>query len=177
MSGIDAVMIREKQLDIRSILELGKRILEIAPNLALWINGRLDVALALGVGFHGGEDYPDVPASLCPLSRPLHSLEQINDRSTVDQLLISPVFEVPGKSSFLGTVGLHNILDNLPPCRAKLLALGGINPENATELQHHRLDGIALIRGIWDSVDPRAAVDRMRATWRRDRDFGKENKC
>jgi len=172
-SGIDALMIREKHLDARSLLDLGRRILDIAPLLPIWLNGRLDIAIALGVGFHGGEDYPhcpQIPPSLCAVSRPLHDVAQIQERQVSDQLLISPVFAVSGKGKPLGVLGLHRILDSLPPWRGKLLALGGINPQNASDLQHLRLDGIALIRSLWDSKHPRDAVDKLRSAW-------KENKC
>lgn len=169
-SGIDALMIREKQMSVRSILNLGQQIKDLAPNLPLWVNDRLDAALALGVGFHGGEDYPQLPASICEISRPLHNIAQISERRESDQLLISPIFDVPDKSEPIGIRGLHGILDNMPPWRGKLLALGGISPENAAALQHHRLDGIALIRGIWDSVNPNGIVDKLRNAW-------KENKC
>jgi len=164
-SGIDALMIREKHLSVRSLLDLGRRIKDIAPNLPLWINGRLDVALALGVGFHGGEDYPPVPASICETSRPLHNISQISERREFDQLLISPVFEVPGKGEPIGIQGLRTILDKMPPWRGKLLALGGINTENAAALRHNRLDGIAMIRGIWDSTNPSDIVDKLRGAW------------
>ena len=145
-------------------MELGRWIMNLAPELPLWINGRLDIALALGVGFHGGEDYPDLPP-LCPISRPLHRVEQLQGRTNADQLLISPVFKVPGKSKPLGIAGLHEIINNMPPWRGKLLALGGINYKNVAELQHHRLDGVALIRGIWDSDDPSDMVGQLRSAW------------
>jgi thiamine monophosphate synthase len=165
-SGIDALMIREKHLDARSLLSLGQRIKEIALGLPLWINGRLDVAIALGAGLHGGNDYPSVPPSFCPISRPLHDIAHLQERNASDQLLISPVFAVPGKGSPLGIRGLHDILDKMPPWHGKILALGGINTENAMDLQHPRLDGIALMRCLWDSDHPRDIVDKLRAAWR-----------
>jgi thiamine-phosphate pyrophosphorylase len=165
LSGIDALMIREKHLDARSLLTLGRRIRGIAPRLALWINGRLDVALALGAGLHGGEDYPQAPPGLCAVSRPLHSISQVQCRLDTDQLLISPIFDVPGKGAPMGPGGLHDILDNMPPWQGKLLALGGIDADNAAALKHRRLDGVALIRGLWDSSSPTDAVDRLRRAW------------
>ena len=166
-SGIDALMIREKHLDARSLLDLGKRVRDIAPGITLWINGRLDIALALGAGFHGGYGYPKVPPAICPVSRPLHSLAQVKGRHATDQLLISPVFDVPGKGQPIGVHGLHDILGGMPPWKGKLLALGGINAENAASLQHDRLDGVALIRGLWGSGCPRETVDRLRCVWKR----------
>ncbi|MDR1840696.1 MAG: thiamine phosphate synthase [Holophagales bacterium] len=168
-SGIDALMIREKHLNAQSLLDLGRQILDMAPALPLWINGRLDVALALGVGFHGPEDYPEIPPRLCAVSRPLHNIAQIRERQHSDQLLVSPVFAVPGKGEPLGVPGLYGILDNLPPWRRTVLALGGINPENAAILQHNRLDGVALIRSLWDSKNPRNVVDKLRSAWKDDK--------
>jgi len=161
-SGIDALMLREKHLDVRALLALGKTILDMAPGLPLWVNGRLDVALALGAGFHGGEDCPSVPHSLCQISRPLHDASQIQERLYSHQLLVSPVFDVPGKGKRLGIEGLHKILDKIPPWHGRLLALGGISADNVAALRHPRLDGVALIRGIWDAASPSKAIDELR---------------
>jgi thiamine-phosphate pyrophosphorylase len=171
-SGIDALLLRERRLDVRALLVLGRMVLDmargLAPGLELWIGGRLDVALALGAGFHGGEDCPDVPPSLCPVSRPLHDASQIRERAGCHQLLISPVFDVPGKGGPLGAVGLHKILDKMPTAHGRLLALGGIRAENAAALRHPRLDGVALIRSVWDVADPRDTVEGLRNAWKED---------
>ena len=165
-SGIDALMVREKGISARELLGLCRRVRDMAPpHLALWVAGRLDVALAVGAGYHAGEDCPQAPPSLCPTSRPLHGLTQIHERNGNDQLLISPIFHVPGKGAPIGAKGLHDILGNMPPWKGRLLALGGIGPKNVGGLKHPRLDGVALIRGIWESDDPRAAVEALRGAW------------
>jgi thiamine monophosphate synthase len=165
-------MLREKRLDVRTLLALGRMVLDMArdlvPGLEIWIGGRLDVALALGVGFHGGEDCPDVPPSLCPVSRPLHDASQIRGRAGCHQLLISPVFDVPSKGRPLGVLGLHKILDEIPVAHGRLLALGGIRAENAAALRHPKLDGVALIRGVWDVDCPRETVEGLRSAWKGD---------
>jgi len=164
-SGIDALMVREKGISASELLDLCRRIRDMAPHLTLWVAGRLDVALAVGAGFHAGEDCPPAPPSLCPTSRPLHSISQLPQRDENDQLLISPIFAVPGKGAPIGTKSLHDILENIPPWRGRLLALGGVTHENAGRLKHPKLDGIALIRGIWESGNPRATVEALRKTW------------
>jgi thiamine-phosphate pyrophosphorylase len=162
-------MLREKRLDPRTLLELGRRIMNMAPNLTLWVNDRLDVALALGVGFHGSEGYPEVPRSLCPISRPIHDAAQIQTRAGSDQLLVSPVFGVPGKGRPLGAKGLHEVLEKMPPRHGQLLALGGIGADNAAGLRHPRLFGVAMIRGIWNADRPKEAVRALRNAWGGDR--------
>lgn len=161
-SGIDGLMIREAQLDARPLLELVRWCQREAPQVELWVRGRLDVALAAGCGLHAPEAYPSVPAGRLPLSRPLHAIEDFADRSHAQQLLLSPVFPVPGKGRALGPEGLHALLDRLPPFSGRLLALGGIQAANAVSLRHPRLQGFALIRALWESSDPAALVRSFR---------------
>jgi thiamine-phosphate pyrophosphorylase len=164
-SGIDALMIREKGLSAKELLDLGKRVRDMAPHLALWVADRLDIAIAIRAGYHAGEDAPPAPPSLCPISRPLHSMGQMHERDAKDQLLISPIFHVPGKGTPIGAKGLHEILDNMPQWKGKVLALGGIGPENVGGIKHPKLDGIALIRSLWESSSPSATVEALRRTW------------
>lgn len=162
-SGIDGLMIREPQLDARPLLDLVRWCQREAPGIELWVRGRLDVALAAGCGLHAPETYPPVSPGGLPLSRPLHALQDFAERSGAQQLLVSPVFEVPGKGPALGRQGLHGILDCLPPFGGRVLALGGINADNATLLRHPRLDGFALIRALWEAEDPAVVVKAVRA--------------
>lgn len=162
-SGIDALMIREKQLEARALLDLVRRVQDLAPDLPLWVNGRLDVALRTGCGLHAPETYPAVPPGLLPLSRPLHALEDFPERALAQQLILSPAFPTPGKGPALSPEGLHRWLEGLPPFPGRLLALGGITPDNARTLRHPRLAGVAVIRALWDAPDPQAVVARLKA--------------
>lgn len=164
-SGVDALMIREKALEARALLELARWCRAEAPDVELWVNGRLDVALAADCGLHAPEAYPELPSDLVRLSRPLHDPAQAAGRLGAAQLLLSPVFPVPGKGDAFGAEGLHRRLDALPPFRGRLLALGGITPANAAELRHPRLDGLALIRALWNSGEPGHAVEALRKAW------------
>jgi len=164
-SGIDALMIREKGLDARPLLELTRRTQELAPGLPLWVSGRLDVALAAGCGLHAPEAYPEVPEDLLPLSRPLHDPAQFPARRGAQQLILSPVFPTPGKGAALGAEALREWLDALPPFPGRFLALGGITPSNCAELRHPRLAGVAMIRSLWHAKEPAAVVAKLREAW------------
>lgn len=161
-SGADGFLIREHGLDARALLDAVKWCQREAPGVEVWAGGRLDVALAAGCGLHAPEAYPEVPEDLLPLSRPLHEEGQFAARRGCRQVLIAPVFATPGKGEAWGTARLHRFLDSTPP-GPRLLALGGISEATAAELRHPRLDGLALIRAIWDTPDPRAAVSRLKA--------------
>ena len=163
-SGIDAMMIREKQRDAGPLLDLTHWIQDFAPSVEVWMNGRLDVALAAGCGLHAPEAYPDVPADLLPLSRPIHSEDQIRSRRSCRQLLLGPIFAVPGKGAAWGVERLHWMLEGIP-AGPRVLALGGIFPTNSASLRHPRLDGITLIRALMDAPEPIRVVEAFRQSW------------
>lgn len=163
-SGVDAFLIREKQLAARDLLEAVRWCQDAAPEVALWVAGRLDVALSAGCGLHAPEDHPDLESGLVPLSRPLHDEGRWLARQAADQLLISPVFASPGKGEPWGAPRLRRFLDRLPEGGPRLLALGGVDPANAPELHHPRLAGLAAIRCFWEG-DPVRSVARFRNCW------------
>jgi thiamine monophosphate synthase len=160
-SGVDAFLIREKHLPARELLEAARWCQDTAPEVALWVAGRLDVAFAAGCGLHAPENHPEVEPGLVPLSRPLHAEAQWASRSSAEQLLIAPVFASPGKGAPWGAGRLHQFLDGLPSEGPRLLALGGVDLSNAPTLQHPRLAGIAAIRPFWEE-DPARSVARFR---------------
>jgi len=161
-AGVDGFLIREKQLEARALLDAATWCQDTAPDVALWVAGRLDVAFAAGCGLHAPEAHPEVDPDLVPLSRPLHDEGQWASRSGVDQLLVSPVFPSPGKGAPWGVERLGRFLDDLPLEGPRVLALGGVDPSNAGSLCHPRLAGIAAIRPFWEG-DPRRAVAQFRA--------------
>ncbi len=154
-SGVDAFLIREKELPTRQLLAAARWCQDTAPEVALWVAGRLDVAWAAGCGLHAPEAYPDLETGQVPLSRPLHAESQWADRSAVAQLLVSPVFSSPGKGAPWGPGRLRRFLDSLPPAGPRLLALGGVEPANAASISHPRLGGFAAIRPFWDGAPER----------------------
>ncbi|MFN7958188.1 MAG: thiamine phosphate synthase [Holophagaceae bacterium] len=160
-SGVDAFLIREKQMPTRGLLGAVRWCQDLAPHVELWVAGRLEVACATGCGLHGAEADPEVGPGLVPVSRPLHEEGQWEARRDADQLLISPVFASPGKGAPWGPGRFRRFLDELPASGPRLLALGGVTPENAPLLRHLRLAGIAAIRPFWEGK-PEEAVARFR---------------
>ena len=160
-SGVDGFLIREKGMEARALLDAARWCRDEAPEIDLWVGGRLDIALAAGCGLHAPEAYPEIPEGLVPLSRPLHDETQFAARRLCQQLLVSPVFTSPSKGAPWGVARLHHFLETAPP-GPRLLALGGLAFENIGALKHPRLDGLALIRAIWGAPDPREAVSRLR---------------
>jgi thiamine monophosphate synthase len=160
-SGVDAFLLREKDLPARALLDAVRWCQDTAPEVELWVGGRLDVACAAGCGLHAPEGHPDLPPGLVPLSRPLHDEAQWAARETADQLLISPVFHSPGKGQPWGWERLWAFLEGRPETGPRLLALGGLDPLNASRVRHPRLAGIAAIRPFWNG-EPARTIARFR---------------
>lgn len=160
-AGVDGFLIREPSLGTRALLEAAGWCRREAPQVELWVHGRLDVALAAGCGLHAPEAHPDPPA-LVPLSRPLHAESQFPGRAGCAQLLVAPIHPVPGKGEAWGAARLHGFLDALPTDAPRMLALGGIRPDRMAGLAHPRLSGVALIRALWEAADPGALVRDLR---------------
>jgi thiamine monophosphate synthase len=163
-SGVDGFLLRERALSTRQLLDATRWCQDTAPEVALWVSGRLDVAYAAGCGLHAPEDHPEPPSGLVALSRPLHDEQQWSSRSTLDQLLISPVFPTPGKGDPWGCDRLHRFLEGLPKTGPSLLALGGLDPTNAARIRHPSLAGLAAIRPFWNG-DPVRSVEGLRRAW------------
>jgi thiamine-phosphate pyrophosphorylase len=164
-AGVDGFMVRERGLEARALLEAALFVRDRAPGAVLWVNGRLDVALAAGCGCHVPEVHPEVPPGLVPLSRPVHEPAQLPGRWAAAQLVLSPIFPVPGKGPAWGAGRFRAVLDGLPGGGGRILALGGIRPDRLAALRHPRLDGVALLRGLWEVPDPARALRELRAAW------------
>ena len=156
-SGVDALLIREPQLREAELRAAAEWCRARAPGVGIWVRG---VAVA-GCGLHVPEGGTGTGR---PLSRPLHDEAQWEARRGADQLLLSPIFETPGKGPAWGPGRLRTFLEGLPPEGPRLLALGGITPANAAQLHHPRLAGIAAIRPFWTG-DAAAAVAAFRGAW------------
>ena len=154
-----SVIVREKDLDGKQLLEFAQQIVEItAPyESKVLINSRADVALSLTpkAGVHLPEN--GIPFSFARrimgentlIGRSVHDQQgaQAAVQAGADYLFIAPVFSVPGKGPALGLDGLMRIVDGIP-AQIPVFALGGISAENVLQLKD-LVDGVASIRGIW----------------------------
>jgi thiamine-phosphate pyrophosphorylase len=137
----------------------------------LFINSRLDVALALGAHLHcTGASLPpvEVRAALGPdrlISVALHRDDAVDLTIGADLALVSPVFppgSKPGdERAPLGVEGFTELARRLP-CPA--FALGGITEATAPQLQGDV--GLAVISSVLQREDPRAAAAALLATRR-----------
>ena len=134
------------------------------PPIRLFVNDRLDVALAAGatgVQLTGDSLPVDAARKLRPewwIGRSVHSVAQARSARAegADYLLAGPVFETathPGATP-LGVAGLREIVQLGHP----VIAIGGIDPARARDLARIGVYGVAAIRALWDSPEPADAA-------------------
>lgn len=172
--GVACVQLREKDLPTGLFVAQAKKIKEILLPLRvpLIINDRVDVALAVGAdGVHVGQD--DMPYELArKLMGPgavigvsVETWEDVEKAQCldVDYLGVSPIFETPTKTDTKGAWGLAGLARIRAYSRHSLVAIGGMNRENAAAAVQAGADGIAVVSALCCAADPMSAARELTA--------------
>ena len=142
--------------------------LSACPPARLFVNDRLDVALAVGAaGVQLGQgSLPPADARRLNagwwIGKSVHDLREAEAAHAggADYLLVGPVFPSathPDRAP-LGSARLKEIVGlGLP-----VVAIGGVTPERIPELMAEAaIHGVAAIRALWHAADPADAARRM----------------
>jgi len=168
-AGVRAVQLREKDLDGKTIYEMAARIREstTAHGSKLFINDRVDIALALGAdGVHCPEHgFPVLDAAklLGPsrtIGASVHSLDGARRAEDLgaDFVTFGPVFATPSKTAYGPPQGLDALGGVAGSVGVPVFAIGGVTPERAAACLDHGAAGVALISSILGADDIAAAV-------------------
>jgi len=170
--GVTVVQLREKDLSAREFYELGIRTKELLPpDVPLLIDDRLDLALAIGTdGLHLGQrDLPVEiarkllgPPAIIGLSVENLSQLQAAKQLPVDYLAISPVFSTPTKTDTGPAWGLDGLRTARELTCLPLVAIGGIDENNAASVIQAGADGVAVVSAICAAPDPEEAARRLK---------------
>jgi thiamine-phosphate pyrophosphorylase len=164
-AGVDWVQIREKDLSSRELLDLARAAVCAAEERrgnspAVIVNDRLDVALAAGAaGVHvGRESIPteevvrwcrggNAPKGFV-VGVSCHSLADAREAESAgaNYVIFGPVFDTPSKRPFGPPQGTSKLMDVCSAIRIPVIAIGGINQQNAVECLRAGAAGIAAIR-------------------------------
>jgi thiamine-phosphate pyrophosphorylase len=168
--GDVAVQLREKDLSGRALTELARelRAVTAAAGVALYVNDRIDVALAVGAdGVHLGGTSLDAAAATrvaggLAIAVSAHAPAEVTAlrnaaAGRVAFALLGPIFDTPSKRSFGAPLGTAAISE---ASRAGLpiVAVGGIGPDRVRALLAAGARGVACIRAVMAAADPAAAV-------------------
>lgn len=184
-AGVDWVQIREKEMPARQILAIADAAVgmtnrrparEDYPKSLIFINDRLDIALAGGVaGIHlGRESLPakDVidwrqtgkVATNLTVGLSCHAIDELLQAEDVgvDYAFFGPVFDTPAKRPFGPPLGIAKLAAACRATRLKVIAIGGVTPENSAECLHAGAAGIAAIRMFQQTRKPEELKDAVK---------------
>jgi len=171
--GASLVQIRGKKLKTRQFLEMGLKATSIlkAKNIPLIINDRVDIALSCEAdGVHlGPHDLPLFFARKILGGNKLIGVSVNTVKEAVeaekggaDYLGVGPIFFTQNKKDLRPTLGLEGLRSIRERVKVPLLAIGGINLENAREIIKAGADGIAVVSAILAAEDVRLATRELR---------------
>ncbi len=175
-TGGVALALRAHELSGRDFFERARKLrsLTAAAGVPLIINDRLDVALAVQAdAVHLGERSIPLEQAL-PLCREqdmlcgfsCHSPDQAAKaaKSKADYLYIGTIFPSASKpGSAAAGIELVEKTARLVDC--PVFAIGGVNPENASQAVRAGAFGCAAITGLWHCPDPGNAVQSYLAAF------------
>ncbi len=172
-AGVDWVQIREKDLSGRELLALAREAVAARGSTRVLVNDRLDVALAAGAaGVHLGHESlhardvvrwcrgGNAPADFL-IGVSCHSLEEAREAESAgaSYIFFGPVFDSPSKRAMGEPQGVAQLGDICGGVTIPVLAIGGVNEENAGDCIRAGAAGIAAIRMFQDARDTDALKD------------------
>jgi thiamine-phosphate pyrophosphorylase len=164
--GVRLLQVRNKTWSARELLDQVERILAVAPpDARIIVNDRVDVARLSGAaGVHLGQTDLQVMAA-----RPIlgsgkmiglstHNMDQAlkADSLPVDYIAVGPVFRTSTKLNPDPVVGLDGLAAICRAVHKPVVAIGGIQLENAQQVLDAGAHSIAVIRDLLSAEDVRS---------------------
>lgn len=168
--GVTAVQLREKSVDDQTLLAMAQALQRLLTPLGipLIINDHLHIARAVNAaGVHLGphDASPEEARALLgpeawiglSIETP-QALMIANQNSHLNYVAASAVFETETKRDCATFWGLEGLRDFCQKSRHPVVAIGGINAENAGLVKACGVSGIAVVGAIHKAHSPEAAA-------------------
>jgi thiamine-phosphate pyrophosphorylase len=164
--GEVAVQLREKDLGGRALVALARPLRQVtaAAGVRLFVNDRIDVALAVGAdGVHlGGTSLSPAEArAMAPamgIGVSAHGIDEVRTAAAHATFAVfGPIRDTPSKRAFGPPLGVAALAE-AAPLGLPLLALGGIEAADVAAVVAAGARGVACVRPVMAAADPAAAV-------------------
>jgi thiamine-phosphate pyrophosphorylase len=172
LGGATIVQLREKDVSSREFFDIAKKLKAITDkyNIPLIINDRLDIALAAGTtGIHIGQS--DIP---CKVARGIlgndkiigvsvHTLKEALEAESdgADYLGCGAVFSTSTKKDATD-VSYDKLKEIKARVKIPVVAIGGINEKNLSQLEGANIDGVAIVSAILGKVNIKEATEILK---------------
>ncbi|MGH7446498.1 MAG: thiamine phosphate synthase [Longimicrobiales bacterium] len=173
-AGAPAIQLRDKSATARELAELARTLLRLtaAAQALLFVNDRLDVALACGAdGVHLGPD--DVPLTAARRIAPLPFLIGCStDDATRARQLEHDGASYIGCGAVFGTstkdvagerIGIARLDQVARAVSIPVVGIGGVNASNIAEISRTAAAGAAVVSAVMAAADPGAATAELMA--------------
>ena len=173
--NVCAVQYRNKNAETREMFDEALRLREICRNALFLINDRIDIALAVDAdGVHLGQSdmpYRAARKMLGPekiIGITVHNITEATEaqRLGADYLGVSPIFQTATKSDAGKPAGIALIEEIRAQVDIPLIAIGGINLANASEVVRAGADGLCAISAVVAKEDVSSEIKKFQELFR-----------
>lgn len=167
--GAKVVQLRRKEATTRELLDEARRVAEVCRKFAapFIVNDRADVAFLCGAdGVHLGKEDLTVSEACAILGegaivgKSVDTPEEAEEaeREGASYVSIGPVFPTGTKPDAGEPTGLKAVREARRRVRIPLVAIGGINAENAARVAKAGADAVAVVSAVCFAPDPERAA-------------------
>lgn len=171
-AGAPAVQVRDKDASARELAALTRDILPItkAANALLFVNDRIDIALAVGAdGVHLGPD--DIPVTAARrIAPPPFLIGASTDDATRARQLERDGASYIGCGAVFGTstkdvagerIGIERLNEVARAVGIPVVGIGGVTDENIPQIARSEAHGAAVVSAIMAASDPAGVTRRL----------------
>lgn len=153
-AGVDFIHIRKPDTLLREVKDLIENIpFEYRKKLRLHGHFQLVNEMNLA-GVHLNGRNPIAPATALSISKSVHSIAELDNISDFDYVTLSPIYDSISKVGYKTKFELDKIGKSIKGKR--VVALGGIRPENIQDLKDVGFYGAAFMGYVWNNDFPSA---------------------
>ena len=167
-----ALHARDRASTAKALAEAAARFVALArpPEAAVFVNGRPDIAVAVGaqgVQLSARDLAPADARQVFPrgwIGRSVHSVEEARAAIAegADYLIVGSIYPTPTHPGHAAGLALVAACGELGP---PVIAIGGVTPDRVPELVAAGAYGIAAIRALWHASDPAKAATGFLDHW------------